>query len=409
MIGISEILLILFVPVFVFVIVFWLWMLIDCLKRPDGNFAAGGNNARLIWVLVIIFTGLIGALIYYFLIKRIDSHQDRIIGIALLASVVIVTILILSLFTVNTKTISSIEPYPSSKLPQSTPTVTMNGTFQIVTIPCAFNAQCNPMYVLVDKDGNEHHLLFSSGTRLPDRGQLIEVKGVVTYDTASECWLNDKKVPCQPIGRVNVSSWQPLLYDAQVYASVTGVSIEEALRRFQLQDIAGKLDAELSKNETGTFAGLWIEHTPEFRVIVAFTRDGEEIIKPYLKQHAELANIVDVRTANVSLANLQTDQANASSSVSASGIPVQSEIDVSENNVKLYVAKADKSRFDDALQRREIRLPDTVRVVTVEAEQMGTDEPLLTPTAQASSEAPGFSAVIAVISLLVVTMHRRKI
>jgi hypothetical protein len=40
---------------------------------------------------------------------------------------------------------------------------------------------------------------------------------------------------------------------------------------------------------------------------------------------------------------------------------------VTENSVKLYVAKADKSRFDDALQRREIRLPDTVRVITVEA------------------------------------------
>ncbi len=50
--------------------VFWLWMLIDCLKRSDDKFAIGGNNAKLIWVLVIIFTGIIGALIYYFLIKR---------------------------------------------------------------------------------------------------------------------------------------------------------------------------------------------------------------------------------------------------------------------------------------------------------------------------------------------------
>jgi uncharacterized membrane protein YozB (DUF420 family) len=52
--------------------VLWLWALIDCLKRQDGKFAIGGNNAKLIWVLVIIFTGIIGALIYYFLIKRKD-------------------------------------------------------------------------------------------------------------------------------------------------------------------------------------------------------------------------------------------------------------------------------------------------------------------------------------------------
>lgn len=173
MIGISEIILILFVPVFVFVIVFWFWMLIDCLKRLDDNFAVGGNNAKLIWVLVIIFTGFIGALIYYFLIKRTDSHQDRLIGIALLASVVIVIILILSLFTVTTKTTVSIEPYPSSKLPQSTSTVTMNGTIENITIPCPFNIQCNPVYWLAGEDGNTYHLLISSGTRLPDGGQQI--------------------------------------------------------------------------------------------------------------------------------------------------------------------------------------------------------------------------------------------
>ncbi|HID28021.1 MAG TPA: hypothetical protein EYP22_09465 [Methanosarcinales archaeon] len=52
--------------------ILWLWMLIDCLKRPDNWFAIGGNNAKLIWVLVIIFTGFIGALLYYFLVKSKD-------------------------------------------------------------------------------------------------------------------------------------------------------------------------------------------------------------------------------------------------------------------------------------------------------------------------------------------------
>lgn len=75
MIGTMEIILILFVPVVLFSIVFWFWMLIDCLKRPDDGFKIGGNNAKLIWVLVLIFMGLIGALIYYFLIKGTDSSK----------------------------------------------------------------------------------------------------------------------------------------------------------------------------------------------------------------------------------------------------------------------------------------------------------------------------------------------
>ncbi len=66
-IGVMEIILILAAIV---LLIFWLWMLMDSLKRPDDKFAIGGNYAKLIWVLVIIFTGLIGALIYYFLIKK---------------------------------------------------------------------------------------------------------------------------------------------------------------------------------------------------------------------------------------------------------------------------------------------------------------------------------------------------
>ncbi len=73
MIGFPELFLILFIIPFILIglglLIFWLLMLIDCLKRPDDKFAYGGTNAKLIWILVIIFLGLIGALIYYFLIK----------------------------------------------------------------------------------------------------------------------------------------------------------------------------------------------------------------------------------------------------------------------------------------------------------------------------------------------------
>ncbi len=196
-----------------------------------------------------------------------------------------------------------------------------------------------------------------------------------------------------------------LLYDAQGYASNTGVSTEEALRRFQLQDIARNLQAELRTNEVETFAGLWIKHAPEFKFVVQFTRDSEEIIKPYLEKYPELANIIEVRTANVSLANLQRDQADASSSVSASGIRVQSDIDVYNNSVELYVAKADRSRFDDALQKREIRLPDTVRVITVEALAELAEEfrdASSSPTAQANPEAPGFEMAFGILGVLAI-------
>ncbi len=116
-IGIGAVLLIAAAALFVF----WLWMLIDCLKRPDDKFAFGGNYAKLIWVLVIIFTGFIGALIYYFLIKKAETQNDKLVVVALLALVVILIILIAGLFAVNTVSTISIEPHTSSKLIESTP------------------------------------------------------------------------------------------------------------------------------------------------------------------------------------------------------------------------------------------------------------------------------------------------
>lgn len=46
-------------------VAFWIWMLIDCITKETDE----GNN-RLIWVLVIVLTGAIGALIYYFVRRQ---------------------------------------------------------------------------------------------------------------------------------------------------------------------------------------------------------------------------------------------------------------------------------------------------------------------------------------------------
>lgn len=47
-------------------IIFWIWMLVDCVQNEPSE---AGKNDKLIWILVIIFTGWIGALIYL-LVRR---------------------------------------------------------------------------------------------------------------------------------------------------------------------------------------------------------------------------------------------------------------------------------------------------------------------------------------------------
>jgi amino acid transporter len=55
----------------IFVFVFWLVMLIDAIKNSP-------EKIKLIWVIVIIFTWIIGALIYYFVEKRPREKEKKI-------------------------------------------------------------------------------------------------------------------------------------------------------------------------------------------------------------------------------------------------------------------------------------------------------------------------------------------
>jgi len=42
---------------------FWVWALVDVVKVADDSMYRAGN--KLVWVLVIVITGVIGALIYF--------------------------------------------------------------------------------------------------------------------------------------------------------------------------------------------------------------------------------------------------------------------------------------------------------------------------------------------------------
>ena len=41
--------------------IFWIWMLIDCATKETSE-----GNDKVIWILIILFTHIIGALIYFF-------------------------------------------------------------------------------------------------------------------------------------------------------------------------------------------------------------------------------------------------------------------------------------------------------------------------------------------------------
>lgn len=54
------------VPIGIATVVFWIWALVDCLLRPEERYEKmfGTISPKLVWVLIIFFGQLIGAIIY---------------------------------------------------------------------------------------------------------------------------------------------------------------------------------------------------------------------------------------------------------------------------------------------------------------------------------------------------------
>ena len=151
-----------------------------------------------------------------------------------------------------------------------------------------------------------------------------------------------------------------LVQDAQMYAEQYGVDLGEAVTRLMLQEPAGKLGAALREHEVDTFAGLWIQHEPEFAIIAVFTRDGQETVRQYI-QDGPLEELVEVRRAEATLRELMKAQAEAHEMVSQAGFQVASGINVFENQVELYADNP--AQLGDALKEKGITLPDHVLII----------------------------------------------
>jgi hypothetical protein len=44
---------------------FWIWMIIDCATHEPSN-----GNDKIVWIIIVVFAQIVGALIYYFVRHR---------------------------------------------------------------------------------------------------------------------------------------------------------------------------------------------------------------------------------------------------------------------------------------------------------------------------------------------------
>ena len=51
---------------------FYIWMLVDSIMRDYEK-----NDEKLVWILLIVFTQVIGAIIYFFVVKLNDKKKKK--------------------------------------------------------------------------------------------------------------------------------------------------------------------------------------------------------------------------------------------------------------------------------------------------------------------------------------------
>ncbi len=156
---------------------------------------------------------------------------------------------------------------------------------------------------------------------------------------------------------------EALAIGARDYAGEIGVSVEEARRRLLIMGTLGGLSGKLEAAERDTFAGLWWRHAPEFRLVVAFTRDGERTIRPYVEGEP-YEDLVEVRSARATYTELLAAQEETLRLLGRLERRTTAEIDVENNRVEVPVYHRDW--FDAALREAGIRLPEHVAVVILE-------------------------------------------
>jgi hypothetical protein len=188
-----------------------------------------------------------------------------------------------------------------------------------------------------------------------------------------------------------------LHWDTAIFVDDQGLPLDEATYRTRFEETIGELQALLMADLPDTYAGLWVEQQPEYRIVIALTQGDLETIRPYLASY-EWAEYVEVRPVNYALEELQADQAIASQAANSVHVSATTAADIVNNHVELIVGNPDLFLTDLAQAGIELpesvvvlandpegKLPDTNRGVLLEA--ITSDEWLIYLPVQPPSEA----------------------
>ncbi|MBI2658968.1 PLDc_N domain-containing protein [Candidatus Woesearchaeota archaeon] len=72
MLGFFMLMMLLVVAVGALLFAFWIWMVVDCAKRDFKK-----DIDKVVWILVIVFLNVLGAAVYYFVVKIGEKKKNK--------------------------------------------------------------------------------------------------------------------------------------------------------------------------------------------------------------------------------------------------------------------------------------------------------------------------------------------
>lgn len=134
---------------------------------------------------------------------------------------------------------------------------------------------------------------------------------------------------CVASATANASGGDPV---AVSYAQMHRVSLAEAKKRLARVPYIGQLDKQLQRELPDTFAGLYIENEPSYRVVVKFTKDAKTQLARYTSDPIFVAE-----TAPHSLEFLLSAQEEIGQQLLKANIRFESGLDLSASAIDLSV------------------------------------------------------------------------
>jgi len=187
---------------------------------------------------------------------------------------------------------------------------------------------------------------------------IQEITPITENESITPAIAHIESTPLSAPLSTDPSTHSVIVDPATQYADFHEVSIEEAQTRLELQEEMRLLYAEIQNDPT--FGGLWLEHHPNFKVVIQFTEEASLILDNYTTSE-ELQSVIDIRHVPNSLHELKESQSQLQGLVENFDAEAYIDIDITQNQVELYLEETDT--FLAYLDSNRSPLPAHIQIV----------------------------------------------